>query len=65
MAGTLNEFDLSPLKSGELRWRNTAQWARQKMKDKGLLAGDSPRGIWEITARGRAYLREHAGATHF
>ena len=65
MVGTLNEFDLSPLKNGQVRWRNTARWARQKMKDEGLLAGDSPRGIWEITARGRAYLREHAGATHF
>ena len=65
MVGTLNEFDLSPLKSGQARWRNTARWARQKMKEEGLLAGDSPHGIWEITARGRAYLREHAGATHF
>ncbi len=59
MAGTFNEFDLSTLKTGQIRWRNTAQWARQKMKDQGLLADDSPRGIWEMTERGRAYLREH------
>ena len=60
MLGTLNEFDLSTLKSGQVRWRNTTQWARQKMKARGLLAADSPRGIWEMTERGRAYLREHA-----
>ncbi len=60
MLGTLNEFDLSTLKTGQLRWRNTTQWARQKMKARGLLAADSPRGIWEITEHGRAYLREHA-----
>ena len=58
MSATLNEFDLGPLKNGAMRWRNTAQWARQKMKEEGLLADDSPYGIWEITKRGRAYLRE-------
>jgi len=60
MSGTLNEFDLSALKTGAARWRNTAQWARQDMKQEGLLADDSPRGVWEITERGRAYLQEHA-----
>jgi len=60
MSGTLNEFDLSTLKSGMARWRNTAQWARQAMKKERLLADDSPRGVWEITERGRAYLRKHA-----
>ena len=57
MSGTLNKYDLSQLKNGQLRWRSTAQWARQKMKDDGLLADDSPRGIWEITDKGREVLR--------
>ena len=59
MSDTLNEFDLGPLKNGQIRWRNSAQWARYRMREAGLLAADSPRGIWEMTERGRAYLREH------
>lgn len=61
MAGTLNEFDLGSLKRGQVRWHNTAEWARQKMKDEGLLVNNSPHGIWEITEQGRAFLQsEHA-----
>ena len=59
MAGKLSKFDLDTLKSGQIRWRNTAQWARHRMKEAGLLAADSPHGTWEITERGRAYRREH------
>lgn len=59
MSSRLNEHDRSSLKSGTIRWHNTAQWARQEMKERGLLADDSPRGVWEITERGREYLREH------
>jgi restriction system protein len=59
MAARLNEHDRSPLKRGRIRWRNTAQWARQDMKEDGLLASDSPYGIWEITEVGRAFLRQH------
>jgi restriction system protein len=58
MSDTLNEFDLGKLKNGQLRWHNTAQWARQDMKEASLLADDSPRGVWEITELGRALLRE-------
>jgi hypothetical protein len=61
MLGTLKEPDLELLPSGtQVRWRNTAQWARHWMVEEGLLAGDSPRGTWEITEAGRAYLRQHA-----
>ena len=60
VSDTLNKHDLSQLKNGLIRWRNTAQWARQQMKGEGLLADDSPRGVWEITERGRVFLREHA-----
>ena len=38
------------------RWRNTAQWARNAMVKEGLLASDSPRGVWEITAEGKQWL---------
>ncbi|GIK37997.1 MAG: hypothetical protein BroJett011_18300 [Chloroflexota bacterium] len=60
MTAQLNEVDRQTIKSGrQVRWRNTAQWARQKMKDKGLLAADSSPGIWEITEAGRAYFQEY------
>jgi hypothetical protein len=45
-----------------LRWRNSAQWVRNELKEEGLLKSDSPSGIWEITEEGRAYLRENKGS---
>jgi len=60
MSDKLNKFDLSALRTGQPRWRNTAQWTRQEMKNEGLLADDSPRGVWEITEYGRAFLRERS-----
>ena len=64
MRGVLNEYDYEPLpKSGEMRWRNTARWCRNTMVNEGLLRHDSPRGIWEITEKGRRYLKEHEKIT--
>jgi DNA-binding PadR family transcriptional regulator len=31
------------------------------MVREGLLASGSPVGIWEITEKGKQYLREHGG----
>lgn len=57
MHSRLNEFDLGRLKSGEVRWRNAARWARQNMIEEGLLSDRSPIGIWEITPKGREFLK--------
>jgi exonuclease VII small subunit len=58
MEGILNEYDKQPLPSGRvIRWENTARWARNTMVNEGLLAADSPPGIWEITEKGREYLK--------
>lgn len=43
------------------RWRNTAQWARLALVNEGLLRGDSPRGVWTISERGRKYLADNSG----
>ena len=52
--------DYEILRDGRsVRWRNTAQWERQSLVTEGLLSSESPRGIWEITDAGRAYLAEH------
>jgi hypothetical protein len=43
------------------RRRNTAQWARNDLREQGLIRDDTPRAIWEITEKGRGWLRERAG----
>ena len=59
MKGLLRDVDHQPLGSSPdmLRWRNTAQWARNSMVHEGLLKADSPRGVWEISDKGRALLK--------
>lgn len=60
MKGTLRQWDYEPLSSSpdNLRWRNAAQWARNSMVNEGLLKNDSPRGVWEISDKGRNYLKQ-------
>lgn len=50
----LTSVDREPLPSGTVRWENRAQFVRLRMVEEGLLAGDSPRGVWTITAAGRS-----------
>lgn len=58
MAGTLREVDYEPLLSDPAmpRWRNTAQWARNALVQEGYLKDDSPRGVWELSEKGREFL---------
>lgn len=60
MEGVLKPIDYQPLASEarQLRWQNSAQWAHNLMVRDGLLKLNSPNGIWEITQKGRAFLRE-------
>lgn len=62
MKGILRDVDFEPLASDphNPRWRNAAQWARNSMVNEGLLKSGSPRGVWEITEKGREYLKETA-----
>lgn len=58
VADELKDVDYEPLpSSGMLRWRNTAQWARNSMVNEGLMKHDSKRGTWEISAKGRTHLK--------
>ena len=43
--------------SGVIRWENTAQWVRFYLVRQGYLSKDSPRGVWEITDKGREYYK--------
>ncbi|ANE41192.1 hypothetical protein JM64_03730 [Fervidobacterium ngatamarikiense] len=52
----LTWYDMQKLpSSGEIRWENAAQWVRFDLVRQGFLSDNSPRGIWEITEKGREY----------
>ncbi len=61
MKDELNKYDMETLPSNptQKRWMNTAQWCRNTMINEGLLASDSPRGIWKITTEGKRSLKTH------
>ncbi len=61
MASALNDYDKQPLLSAPSfpRWRNTVQWARNALVKDGLMANDSPKGIWTITDAGRKAITVH------
>jgi hypothetical protein len=56
MSDLLTQRDYETLSMGEVRWRNRARFARLRMTEQGLLDATSPRGIWELTDRGREHL---------
>lgn len=59
MRKTLKPVDYEPHKSGShsIRWRNSAQWARNTMvNEDGRMKKSSPRGVWEISDKGRKWL---------
>lgn len=61
MKGILKPVDYESHKSDDkqIRWRNTAQWARNKMVNTdGRMKKGSPRGIWEISDKGRKWLEK-------
>jgi hypothetical protein len=67
LSSQFTEADLEVLPSGgRRRWKENAEWCRYEMVREGLLASDSPRGIWQITEKGRvelANLRAQRGGT--
>lgn len=50
--GRLTDTDRERIGSGDLRWRNRAQFVRLSLIKRGDMKGDSPRGVWEITEQG-------------
>lgn len=41
----------------ERHWNNRVRWARNDLRKKGYLDGSAPRGIWRLSAEGRAFAR--------
>ena len=61
MKSVLKPKDYEPHVSdgNQIRWRNTAQWARNLMvNEDGRMKKKSPRGYWEISEAGRAWLKK-------
>lgn len=52
MGNILKEVDFEPVTTGEPRAENTIAWARNALKERGLIKSDSPRGVWELTEQG-------------
>jgi hypothetical protein len=51
--GVLVAADLELVSTGETKAENTIAWGRNALKERGLIARVSPRGLWELTAEGR------------
>jgi len=56
----LKPVDHGKLKSGQIRWKNTAQWAKNELSSEGLMERKSPRGIWQLSQKGREHLKTKA-----
>ena len=52
--GFVGPNDLELVATGETRAENTITWGRNALKNRGLIARGSPRGLWELTEEGRA-----------
>jgi restriction system protein len=62
MKGILKPKDYEAHKSDshQIRWRNTAQWARNYLvNENSLMKKGSPNGVWEISEKGRAWLKRN------
>lgn len=58
MKYVLNEYDYEFLQSGNIRWRNRAQWTRLELVHQGLLKNNSSNGVWELSEKGYKFLME-------
>ena len=60
MKPILKDVDHEPLASDPdmPRWRNSAQWARNTMRQEGLIKDNSPHGTWEITPAGKNRVQQ-------
>ena len=53
------DYETHKSDSHQIRWRNTAQWARNHLvNEDGRMKKGSPTGTWEISDKGRAWLKK-------
>jgi hypothetical protein len=58
--GFIGPADLKRVTTGETKAENTIAWARNALKDRGLISRLASRGIWELTPDGIASARRIA-----
>lgn len=58
MKDRLKPGDYELNRDGTTKWSKAVEWQRLKMKHEGLIAGNTPRGIWKITDQGRRWLSQ-------
>lgn len=55
--GFISPADLELVATGETRAENTITWGRNALKNRGLVARGSRRGVWELTDEGHEAAR--------
>ena len=64
MVGSFKPGDTERNSDGTLKWEKRVDFLRLSMVNEGLLKEESPRGIWEISDRGKLWLSKNKpGAT--
>lgn len=56
--GYIDAADLVKVQTGETKAANTIAWARNALKDRGLISQQSPRGVWALTEEGKAKAQQ-------
>ena len=54
------DYHILSSEAEQMRWQNSAQWARNLMVKEGLLQADSPVGLWEISEKGHEFLQNNS-----
>jgi len=58
--GHIGAADQELVATGETKAENTITWARNALKERGLISRTSPRGIWQLTPEGMEAARKIA-----
>ena len=53
VAPMLSDVDYKTVSTGDPRWWNAICWERAALVRDGLFSQDSPRGVWELTEKGK------------
>jgi predicted CopG family antitoxin len=54
----ISAADLEFVSTGETKAENKISWGRNLLKNRGLIRSGAPRGVWELTAEGRAAAKK-------
>jgi hypothetical protein len=58
------DFERIPSPPHDYRWRNSAQWVRFQLVQRGFLKDDSLRGTWELSDAGHRALESLGSDPH-